>query len=188
MTTTPQPQTSLYGLGMAAQAIAQEINRAAELLGSDDPEERDTGRVVLEEYLAAEDATKDAINEKADAVCHVVRLLHAQAAFRAEESKRLGALAKADLARADKLTDYMVHVLTTLDPGKTKFSLPHHELTSRQSTRVEVDEDVDLPDEFLARRVIEEVKPDKDAIKRALQSGASIPGALLRTVRNWKIG
>lgn len=173
---------------MAAQAIAQEINRAAELLGSDDPEEQATGRELLEEYLAAEDATKDAINEKADAVCHVVRLLQAQAAFRAEEGKRLSALAKADLARADKLTDYMVHVLTTLDPGKTKFSLPHHELTSRQSTRVEIDEDAELPAEFMATRIIEEVKPDKDLIKRTIQAGGVIAGACLRTVRNWKIG
>lgn len=186
MTQTPS-KTSLYHLGLVAQTTAQEIARAAELLSSDDPDELEAGRLILEEYLAAEEQTQDAIRRKADGVCHAVRMLTAQADFRKAESKRLAELAKGDELQAQRLTDYMVKILTTLYPGETKFSLPHHELTSRQSARVEVDEAL-LPKEFFSTRIIEETKPNKDSIKAALKAGASIAGAALVTLRNWKIG
>lgn len=183
--------TSLYALGIQAQDIASEIALAAELLATDDPdgESRDKDEAsaiaLIEQYLAAQDHTAGLITNKADNICRYIDHLKAVAAFREEQSKRLKALAAQDNERAEKLQHYMMRVLVALYPEETKFSLPTHELRSRKSTAVVIDDESAIPDEFLRSKTT--YHPDKTSIKEAIQSGASIPGARIEERRSWSI-
>lgn len=177
--------SSLYALGIQAQDIAGEIALAAELLESDDPEEQQTAINLIESYLAAADHTAALLADKADNVARYVDHLRAVSEFRKQQAQRLAELAAADARRAEKLTNYMLKVLTTLQPEATKFSLPTHELRSRQSTSVEITDEGLIPEELMRIKV--EKAPDKSAIKQALKQGQDIPGAQLITKRNWSI-
>jgi hypothetical protein len=76
-------------------------------------------------------------------------------------------------------------VLTRLKPASTRFSFPNHELTSRKSQAVEIDDEEALAPEWLA--ITTTSKPDKAAIKEALKAGHLIPGAQLISRRSWRI-
>ncbi|MFZ0406725.1 MAG: siphovirus Gp157 family protein [Cyanobium sp.] len=76
-------------------------------------------------------------------------------------------------------------VLTKLQPTATRFSFPHHELTSRKSQAVEIDDEDALPIEWLTIKTTSQ--PDKAAIKEALKAGHPIPGAQLISRRSWRI-
>lgn len=180
-----QSADSLYALGIQAQYIDGEISLAAEMLESDDPEQEATAVAVITEYLEAAAHTKALLADKADRVCAYIGHLEAVARFRKEQAARLSALAAADAKRAEQLKSYMVKVLTTLNPGDTKFSLPTHELRSRQSTAVVIESESAIPPEFLAEKIT--YSPDKLAIKAALKQGAAVPGCRLQTNTNWTI-
>ena len=80
----------------------------------------------------------------------------------------------------------LVLVLTRLQPSATRFSFPNHELTSRKSSAVVIDDEQALDPEWLA--VTTSSKPDKAAIKEALKAGQQITGAQLLSRRSWRIG
>jgi len=176
--------SSLYALGIQAQEIAGEIALAAELLDGD-PENEATAVALIETYLEAQGHTLSALESKADNICRYVDHLAAVARFRKEQSQRLAELAAADERRAQQLTDYMLKVLTTLQPDVTKFSLPTHELRSRKSEAVEIDDEDLIPDDMFREKVTR--SPDKSAIKAALKAGQQIIGARLVSRANWTI-
>ena len=196
MPTTPLPSASptepgpasLYALGIQAQDIAGEIALAAELLESEDPAERDTALQLIETYLEAAHHTNGLISGKADAVCRYIDHLAASAEFRIQQGKRLVALGEADARKADQLKDYMVAVLTRLNPGATKFSLPTHELRSRKSTAVVIDDPDLIPAHLRSEpKPQSEMPPSKSAIKAVLAAGKPVPGARLEERRSWSI-
>ena len=115
----------------------------------------------------------------------MIEHLRGQAAYRQQQAKRLVELARSEEARADALEDSLVVVLTKLQPAATRFSFPHHELTSRKSQAVEIDDEDALPAEWLALKTTSQ--PDKAAIKEALKAGHPIPGAQLISRRSWRI-
>jgi hypothetical protein len=93
------------------------------------------------------------------------------------QSKRLAALAGGDTSRSDALEESLIFVLTQLQPSATRFSFPNHELSSRKSQAVVIDDKEALAPEWLA--VTTTSKPDKAAIKEALKAGRA-PFALGR--------
>ena len=111
--------------------------------------------------------------------------LRGQGAYRQQQAKRLSALATADNNRADALEDSLVLVLTRLQPKATRFSFPNHELTSRKSQAVEIDDEEALDPQWLT--VTTTTKPDKAAIKEAIKAGQQIHGAQLLSRRSWRI-
>lgn len=177
--------SSLYALGIQAQDIASEIALAAELLATDDPESEASAIRLIEQYLSAQEHTQGLIAQKADNICRYRDHLIAMATFRKEQARRLAELADADFKRAQSMQDSMMKVLTNLHPGKTKFSLPTHELRSRRSKAVVIEDESALPDEFL--RVKTTYQPDKTAIKERIQSGGSVPGAHIEERTTWSI-
>jgi hypothetical protein len=176
--------SSLYALAIQAQDIAGEIALAAELLDGD-PEHEETAIALIETYLEAQGHTMALIESKADNICRYVDHLSAVAQFRKEQAKRLAELAAEDERRAQQLTDYMLKVLTTLYPEQVKFSLPTHELRSRKSEAVEIDDEDLIPDDMFREKVTR--SPDKTAIKAALKAGQEIVGARLVSRTNWSI-
>ena len=115
----------------------------------------------------------------------MIEHLRGQAAYRQQQAKRLTALAAGDASRADALEDSLVLVLTRLQPLATRFSFPNHELSSRKSQAVEIDDEQALDPQWLSFTTTS--KPDKAAIKEALKAGQQITGAQLLSRRSWRI-
>jgi hypothetical protein len=180
-----QRSGSLWQLGIEAQELTTAIGQLAEQLEADDPEQRALALAELEAALLAEEGNKAALEAKADATCWVIEHLRGQASYRQQQSKRLSALAAGDTSRADALEESLIFVLTQLQPKSTRFSFPNHEISSRKSSAVVIDDEQALDSEWLT--VTTTSKPDKNAIKEALKAGRQITGAQLLSRRSWRI-
>ena len=176
---------SLWQLGIEAQELTTGIGQLAEQLETDDPEQRASALAELEAALLAEEGNKAALADKADATCWVIEHLRGQATYRQQQAKRLTDLARSDASRADALEESLVFVITQLQPAATRFSFPNHELSSRRSSAVVIDDEQVLDSEWLT--VTTTSKPDKAAIKEALNAGRQITGAQLLSRRSWRI-
>jgi len=176
---------SLWQLGIEAQELTTAIGQLAQQLEADDPEQRALALAELEAALLAEEGNKKALAAKADATCWVIEHLRGQAAYRQQQAKRLAALATGDTSRADALEESLIFVLTQLQPKSTRFSFPNHEISSRKSSAVVIDDEEALDPEWLT--VTTTSKPDKNAIKEALKAGRQITGAQLLSRRSWRI-
>jgi hypothetical protein len=180
-----QRSGSLWRLGIEAQELTTAIGQLAEQLEADDPEQRASALAELEAALLAEEGNKAALAAKADATCWVIEQLRGQAAYRQQQGKRLSDLARSDAGRADALEESLIFVLTQLQPAATRFSFPNHELSSRKSQAVVIDDEELLDPEWLAVKTT--TQPDKAAIKEALKAGRKITGAQLLSRRSWRI-
>jgi len=180
-----QRSGSLWQLGIEAQELTTAIGLLAEQLEADDDDTRAQALAELEAALLADEGNKQALAAKADATCWVIEHLRGQAAYRQQQAKRLTELARSDAGRADALEESLIFVLTQLQPSATRFSFPNHELSSRKSSAVVIDDEQALDAEWLA--VTTTTKPDKSAIKEAIKAGQQIPGAQLLTRRTWRI-
>lgn len=179
---------SLFDLTGEALALQRQINESAELLFSDDPAEVATATAALEALISAESDNRRQVEAKADAWCWVIGQLRAQAAARAAHAQRLKDLAAAAEQQADVLQDRLVGVLQKVDPDSTKWELPSHKITSRKTSSVQLDPDlqpVDLPEQF--QRVKTTYSADKTALAAALKAGEQIEGAALVERRSWTI-
>jgi hypothetical protein len=180
-----QRSGSLWQLGIEAQELTTAISQLAEQLETDDDDSRAQALAELEAALLAEEGNKQALAAKADATCWVIEHLRGQASYRQQQARRLTELSRSDASRADALEDSLVLVLTRLQPKATRFSFPNHELSSRKSQAVEIEDEEALPPEWLALKTTSQ--PDKAAIKEALKAGHLIPGAQLISRRSWRI-
>jgi hypothetical protein len=180
----PGRSISLWQLGIEAQELTTAIGLLAEQLETDD-DSRAQALAELEAALLAEEGNKAALAAKADATCWVIEHLRGQAAYRLQQAKRLTELSRSDASRADALEDSLVLVLTRLQPTSTRFSFPNHELSSRKSQAVEIDDEDALDPQWLSFSTTS--KPDKAAIKEALKAGTEITGAQLISRRSWRI-
>ena len=181
---TLQRSGSLWQLGIKAQELTTAIGQLAEKLEADD-DTRAQALAELEAALLAEEGNKAALAAKADATCWVIEHLRGQAAYRQQQAKRLTELSRSDASRTDALEESRVLVLTRLQPSATRFSFPNHELSSRKSQAVEIDDQEALTPEWLT--VTTTSKPDKAAIKEGLKAGRHIEGAQLLSRRSWRI-
>ncbi|MGB5134275.1 MAG: siphovirus Gp157 family protein [Prochlorococcaceae cyanobacterium] len=179
-----QRSGSLWQLGIEAQELTSAIGKLAEQLEADD-DTRALALAELEAALLAEEGNKHALAAKADATCWVIEHLRGQAAYRQQQAKRLTELSRSDADRADALEESLLLVLTRLQPSATRFSFPNHELSSRKSQAVEIDDEEVLDPQWLSFTTTS--KPDKAAIKEALKAGKEIPGAQLISRRSWRI-
>jgi hypothetical protein len=180
----PGKSGSLWQLGIEAQELTTTIGQLAEQLEADD-DTRVQALAELEAALLAEEHNKAALAAKADATCWVIEHLRGQASYRQQQAKRLTELSRSDASRADALEDSLVLVLTRLQPTATRFSFPNHELSSRKSQAVEIDDEDALDPQWLSFSTTS--KPDKAAIKEALKAGGEIIGAQLVSRRSWRI-
>ena len=180
-----QRSGSLWQLGIEAQELTAALGQLAEQLETDDLEQRASALAELEAALLVEESNKSALAAKADATCWVIEHLRGQAAYRQQQAKRLGDLARSDAGWANALEESLVFFLTQLQPAATRFSFPNHELSSRKSQAVVIDDEEALDPEWLA--VTTTTKPDKAAIKEALKAGRQIAGAQLLSRCSWRI-
>ena len=159
---------TLFDLTGDALRLQDRINTAAEQLFSDDPAEVAAATAQLEALIDAEADNRREVETKADAWCWVIESLRARSAAQQEHAKRLATLAKEAERQADVLQDRLVAALQRINPDATSYKLPEHKITSRKSTTVEIDPDLDakkLASEF--QRVTYEV--NKTAVKDLIQ-------------------
>jgi hypothetical protein len=180
---------TLFDLTGEARTLQASIDRAAEGLFSDDPADVAAATEALEQLITAEAGNRKALAEKADAWCWVIDGLRATGDARREHANRLRELADEAERRAQALQDQLVAALGRVDPEATKWELPSHKLSSRKSTAVDLDPDLqpmDLPEQF--QRVKTTISADRTALAAALKAGQAIDGAQLVERRSWRIG
>jgi hypothetical protein len=163
-----QRSGTLWQLGIEAQELTTAIGQLAEQLETDDDDSRAQALTELEAALLSEEGNKQALAAKADATCWVIEHLRGQAAYRQQQVKRLTKLSRYDATRADALVESLVFVLTQLQPTANRFSFPNHELTSRKSQAVEIDDEDSMPSQWVTLKTTSQ--PDKTAIKEALKA------------------
>lgn len=179
---------TLFDLTGDALRLQRQIDDAATDLFSDDPAVVAAATATLEGLISSESDNRRQVEAKADAWCWVIDHIRAQAAARAAHAQRLKDLATAAEQQAEVLQDRLIQALQRVDPDSTKWELPEHKLTSRFTSSVQLDPDVqvaDLPEQF--QRVKTTYSADKTALAAALKAGAQIDGAALVHRRSWSI-
>ena len=179
---------TLFDLTSEALALQRQIDSAAEMLLSDDPNDVAAATADLEALISVELDNRKSIETKADAWCWVIDHIRATAATRAAHAQRLRDLATAAERQADVLQDKLIAALAKVAPDATKWELPEHRLTSRFSASVQIDPDVepqDLPAEYVRTKTT--YSADKTALAAALKAGTEVPGAALVHRRSWSI-
>jgi hypothetical protein len=176
---------SLWRLGALSGQLNASIESVASDLESEDNAIREQAILDLESLLMQEHENRELLESKSDATCWIINQLKGRAAYRKEQSKRLSALADADMQRADQLQQTMIQVLTRLFPTRTRHELPNHQLISRKSQAVEIIDQEKLPKDMF--KVKTTATPDKTAIKAVIKSGKEVAGAMVVDRRNWII-
>jgi hypothetical protein len=141
-----------------------------------DPE---TGEVVDDVAFAMIDQLQMDRNTKIENIVCWIKDLKAEAAAIKAEADNLSKRMKTSNNRAESLKRYLGYVL-----AGEKFKSPKGDVSFRKSVSTEVDPEAIavLPEEFLT---FEDPKPNKTAIKKALQEGEELPGC--RLVENTSI-
>jgi hypothetical protein len=125
------------------------------------------------------------LETKAQSVGHMVRILEADAAAVKQWAKDAAERAKAIEARADSLREYLTRTL--LACGISKVNGPGIALSFRKSTAVVIDDEAQLPAEFMRQPEPPPPAPNKAAICEALKAGRDVPGARLEPHQNLQI-
>ena len=179
---------TLFDLTGEALRLQARIDSAAQGLFSDDPAEVAEATAALEALITEEAGNRRAIEAKADAWCWVIDSARARAVAQRDHARRLAELAADAERQADALQDRLIAALNRIDPDATGWSLPEHKISSRRSTAVELDPELqpqDLPEQFQRSKTV--ISADKMAIKAALTAGTVIPGAQLVSRRSWTV-
>ena len=142
--------------------------------------DEETGEILNAEEL---DRLSGAFDEKAESTaCYIKNLAAFVDALKAEEAN----LAKRRKA-AEKKAEYMKAFLAScMDAaGRDKFSGVKASVSFRKSVAVQIDDEASLPSDYVVETVT--TKPDKTAIKKAIQAGTAVSGASLVENRNIQI-
>ena len=155
--------TSLFELGEEMMAVRHLLEKQED--GEIDP--------ALADWL---DAKGEELERKVEGYCGVIYEFQAMAEARVRESERLADMASADQKKAARMRAVLLDVLKKL--GIDKVRTVRHEVRiqnagGRQS--MDVDYFEHIPDRFQ----MTEVKPNREAIRRALEAGESLPFAKL---------
>ena len=179
--------SSIYFAGIQLSSLDAEIGSLAEMLEHEDPEVVAQATADLEELLSAQEQGRGMLVERCDRALAIADVLIGQASARRAMAKRLAALAQTDEARIEKLQALAIKMVTLAHPGQKRVSLPLHDLASRSSTAVTIDENLvdtnSLPDELV--RIKREF--DKAAIKTFLKAGGTLSGLSLEQRTSWSV-
>ena len=159
---------------MSLYAITNDLSHILDRImesGANSPE-------VQAELDATLDGLDNALEEKADDYCGLIRELEVRAEARAGEAKRIRALADADANLAQRLKERLKSAMETT--GRLKMATARFALTVAQNggkQPLEIDPTaIAVMDDAL---VVLERKPNRDAIRAALEAGESVPGCAL---------
>ncbi|MCE2838264.1 MAG: siphovirus Gp157 family protein [Cyanobium sp. 49614_E6] len=182
----------IYSAAINLTALDAEIGSIAEMLSDEDPEVVAQATADLEILLAGQEDSQLTLIDRCDTALCIADVLIGQAAMRRAQSKRLQALAQADETLIERLQTVSIKLLRLAHPDKNSISLPMHELKSRKSQAVIVNEDITSDDYVDPEKLPENLRrvtyaPDKTAIKDFLKAGGVYKGLALENRRSWSI-
>lgn len=137
----------------------------------------ETGEVIDPDRL---DTLHMERNQKIENVALWIKNLESDAKAYAYEKIAFQQRERASLAKAEKLRAWLAEALR----GE-KFSTPKCAVSFRKSTRLEIAEGADIPDDLMI--ITTEAKPDANAIKVLLKNGNEISGCRLVEYQNTQI-
>ena len=161
----------------ALYLIAAEYRAQAELLA-----DLDLPPEVVADTL---ESISGDMQTKAQAVAAMARSLYASADACKAWAKQSTDCAKAIIARADALRDYLANNMQAC--GITKINGPVVSLSFRASHAVVIDEPALIPATYMRQAPTPAPEPDKEAIKTAIKVGEIVPGAHVETRMNLQI-
>lgn len=121
--------------------------------------------------------------EKAESVACYIKNLAAFADDLKAEEDTLSARRKSAERRIDSMKKYLTSCLESV--GKDKVETVRARISFRKSVQVQIDDEKALPADYVTTTVT--TKPDKTAIKKAIQAGQDVTGASLVENRNIQI-
>lgn len=164
-----------------------EINQAINELLEGDYDRNDevvdgeTGLITTTENML--DELELDLKTKLDNIACYIKNLDADIEAIRNEEKTLAERRRVKENQAQRLRDYLSFGLQ--QAGYDKFESARCVLSFRKSKQVIIDPDAELPEQFITIETIE--KPNKKALKEALEEGALIEGARIVENRNLQI-
>lgn len=125
----------------------------------------ETGEIINPELL---DNLNEQLNIKRENIALYIKNLVADSKAIDEEIKNLTARKRSINNKVDWLKSYLAN-----DLQGNKFETAKVVVSFRKSKSVDIQPNANIPDEFL---IIQEPKPDKAGLKKAIQAGAVING------------
>jgi DNA repair ATPase RecN len=125
--------------------------------------------------------SREELNNKAKAYIYVIRNKENLISNIDAEIDRLKEMKKRTENEIDRIKNYLSMAVDTFGNFETGL----HKISNRISKSVEVTDYNQLPKEYLKEKI--EISADKTAIKKAIESGVNISGALLVTKSNLQI-
>lgn len=159
---------TLYEL---SDAIRQVIDRGFAL-------DEETGEITFDE--ADLDELRLMFRDKAEACALYVKDQRALAKAIRDEERLLAERRRSAERRADRVERYLLAHIDEL-PDR-RLETPRVALSTRRSTAVEVVNDGMVPDEYVTYKTTKTV--NRDAIRKALKAGESVPGCQLEERTN----
>ncbi len=156
--------------------IAREYLEAFDHLEVDE----ETGEIL---NFEAVDALAGTFEEKAESVACYIKNLDAFAGDLKAEEANLAERRKSAEKRVENLKKYLTSCLDAV--GRDKVETAKVRVSFRKSVSVSIDDEQAVPADFIVETV--STKPDKTAIKKAIQAGQEIAGASLVENRNIQI-
>lgn len=154
---------TLYEL---SDAIRQVIDRGFAL-------NEETGEITFDETNL--DELRLMFHDKAEACALYVKDQRALAKAIRDEERSLAERRRSAERRADRVERYLLAHIDEL-PDR-RLETPRVALSTRRSTAVEVVNDGMVPDEYMTCKITKTV--NRDAIRKALKAGESVPGCQL---------
>lgn len=136
----------------------------------------ETGEIINPELL---DNLNEQLNIKRENIALYIKNLVADSKAIDEEIKNLTARKRSMNNKVDWLKSYLAN-----DLHGNKFETPKVVVSFRKSKAIDIQPNAEIPDEFL---IMQEPKPDKAGLKKAIQSGEVIAGVSIVEKQNISI-
>ena len=133
--------------------------------------DEETGEIMNFDAVEALDAQ---FEDKAESVACYIKNLSAFAADLKAEEENLSTRRKTVERRVDSVKKYLSSCLATV--GKDKVETAKARISFRKSIQVQIDDEAALPANYVTTTVT--TKPDKTAIKKAIQAGEDVGGIM----------
>lgn len=158
---------------MSAPTLYETSERVVTILDTYDLCETEEQRLECEGdlYRAVEDQVR-----KVDDFARFLVHLESQAILASQEIERLKVRRNRFLSRAERLEQYAIRIMRSLEVRKLEGRTASLTLRTNQPA-VHIDDELAVPTIYLATKI--ETHPDKRAIKAALDRGETVPGAHL---------
>lgn len=142
--------------------------------------DEETGEILNVDKL---DALEGAFEGKIESVACYIKNLEAFTGNLKAEEANMAERRKSAERKVDNLKKYLTSCLDAV--GRDKVETPKAKISFRKSFAVNIIDEDSIPSEFVVETVT--TKPDKTAIKKAIQSGEEVTGASLIENRNIQI-